>query len=63
MGIKKRREFARNVQCLKMMIRKEPPLQGQAISLGSDSLVIGRFIREASDPAHAAQKVIKEIED
>ena len=35
---------------------------GQAISLGSDLLVIGRPIRDASDPAKAAQKVIKEIE-
>ncbi len=35
---------------------------GQAISLGSDLLVIGRPIRDAADPAKAAQKVIKEIE-
>ena len=35
---------------------------GQAITLGSDLLVIGRPIRDAADPAKAAKKVIKEIE-
>ncbi len=45
-----------------MMIRKESPLQGQAIRLGSDLFVIGWPIREASDPAQAAQNIIKEME-
>ena len=35
---------------------------GQAVSLGSDLLVIGRPIRDASDSARAVQKIIKEIE-
>ncbi len=35
---------------------------GQAITFGSDLLVIGRPIRDAEDPVKAAQKVIKEIE-
>ena len=35
---------------------------GQAVTLGSDLLVIGRPIKDATDPAKAAQKVIKEIE-
>ncbi|MFU8768212.1 MAG: orotidine-5'-phosphate decarboxylase [Desulfotignum sp.] len=34
----------------------------QAISQGSDLLVIGRPIRDADDPAGAAQKIIDEIE-
>ncbi|MCP4672632.1 MAG: orotidine-5'-phosphate decarboxylase, partial [Desulfobacula sp.] len=35
---------------------------GQAIGLGSDLIVIGRPIRDAFEPAMAAQKVIDEIE-
>lgn len=35
---------------------------GQAVTLGSDLIVIGRPIRDARDPASAAQAVIKEIE-
>jgi len=35
----------------------------QAVALGSDLLVIGRPIRDAVDPAGAALKVIREIED
>ncbi|WP_299980943.1 orotidine-5'-phosphate decarboxylase [Desulfobacula sp.] len=35
---------------------------GEAVALGSDLIVIGRPIRDADDPAMAAQKVIKEIE-
>jgi len=35
---------------------------GQAVSFGSDLIVIGRPIRDAADPVRAAQKVIKEIE-
>ena len=42
--------------------QKRVTTPGQAISLGSDLLVIGRPIRDAKDPAEAAQKVIKEIE-
>ncbi|WP_457551394.1 orotidine-5'-phosphate decarboxylase [Desulfobacula sp.] len=34
----------------------------QAVSLGSDLIVIGRPIRDAIDPVAAAQKVIEEIE-
>lgn len=36
---------------------------GQAVALGSDLLVIGRPLRDADDPAGAALKVIREIED
>ncbi len=43
--------------------QKRVTTPGQAISLGSDLLVIGRPIRDAEDPAKAAQKVIREIED
>lgn len=35
---------------------------GQAVVLGSDLIVIGRPIRDASDPAKAAEKIAKEIE-
>lgn len=35
---------------------------GQAVTLGSDLIVIGRPIRDAADPVEAAQKVIQEIE-
>lgn len=35
---------------------------GQAVTLGSDFIVIGRPIRDAKDPALAAQKVQQEIE-
>nr|NJM01289.1 orotidine-5'-phosphate decarboxylase [Desulfobacula sp.] len=35
----------------------------QAVALGSDLLVIGRPLRDAADPAGAAVKVIREIED
>ncbi len=43
--------------------QKRVTTPGQAISLGSDLLVIGRPVRDAKDPAQAAQKVIKEIEN
>ena len=43
--------------------QKRVTTPGQAISLGSDLLVIGRPVRDAEDPAKAAQKVIKEIEN
>jgi len=43
--------------------QKRVTTPGQAVSHGSDLLVIGRPIRDAIDPAKAAQKVIKEIED
>jgi orotidine-5'-phosphate decarboxylase len=36
---------------------------GQAVALGSDLLVIGRPLRDADDPAGAALKVIREIEE
>ncbi|MFA5904289.1 MAG: orotidine-5'-phosphate decarboxylase [Desulfobacula sp.] len=36
---------------------------GQAVTMGSDLIVIGRPIRDAADPAGAALKVIYEIED
>ena len=42
--------------------QKRITTQGQAISLGSDFIVIRRPIKNASNPAKAAQKVIKEIE-
>jgi orotidine-5'-phosphate decarboxylase len=35
----------------------------RAIQNGSDHLVIGRPIRDASDPAHAAQRILEEIEN
>jgi orotidine-5'-phosphate decarboxylase len=35
----------------------------RAIQNGSDHLVIGRPIRDAKDPAHAAQRVLEEIEN
>jgi len=35
---------------------------GAAVTLGSDLIVIGRPIRDAHDPAAAAQKIIQEIE-
>lgn len=42
--------------------QKRVTTPAQAIELGSDYIVIGRPIRDAQDPAMAAQKVIKEIE-
>jgi len=42
--------------------QKRVTTPGKAVSLGSDLIVIGRPIRDASDPAEAAQKVINEIE-
>ncbi|MCP3872635.1 MAG: orotidine-5'-phosphate decarboxylase [Desulfobacteraceae bacterium] len=42
--------------------QKRVTTPGQAIRLGSDLIVIGRPIRDANDPAKAAQKVIEEIE-
>ena len=35
----------------------------RAIQNGSDHLVIGRPIRDASDPSHAARRVLEEIEN
>ena len=43
--------------------QKRITTQGQAISLGSDFIVVRRPIKDASNPAKAAQKAIKEIED
>jgi orotidine-5'-phosphate decarboxylase len=42
--------------------QKRVTTPAQAISYGSDLLVIGRPIRDADDPAIAAQKVAQEIE-
>ncbi|MBC2704854.1 orotidine-5'-phosphate decarboxylase [Desulfobacula sp.] len=42
--------------------QKRVTTPGKAVTLGSDLIVIGRPIRNADDPAAAAQKVIKEIE-
>ena len=42
--------------------QKRVTTPGQAVSLGSDLIVIGRPIRDANDPAVAAQKVIQEVE-
>ncbi|MCF6249028.1 MAG: orotidine-5'-phosphate decarboxylase [Desulfobacula sp.] len=42
--------------------QKRVTTPGQAVSFGSDLIVIGRPIRDADDPARAAQKVIDEIE-
>lgn len=42
--------------------QKRVTTPGQAVSSGSDLIVIGRPIRDADDPARAAQKVIDEIE-
>jgi len=36
---------------------------GQAVALGSDLIVIGRPLRDAADPAGAALRVSREIED
>lgn len=42
--------------------QKRVTTPGQAVSLGSDLIVIGRPIRDADDPGLAAQKVAKEID-
>ena len=42
--------------------QKRVTTPGQAVTLGSDLIVIGRPIRDARDPVSAAQKVIQEIE-
>jgi len=42
--------------------QKRVTTPGQAVSSGSDLIVIGRPIRDAKDPSLAARKVIKEIE-
>ena len=42
--------------------QKRVTTPGQAVTLGSDLIVIGRPIRDADDPGKAAQRVIKEIE-
>lgn len=42
--------------------QKRVTTPAQAISAGSDYIVIGRPIRDAEDPVQAAQKVIAEIE-
>ncbi|NOX33004.1 MAG: orotidine-5'-phosphate decarboxylase [Deltaproteobacteria bacterium] len=42
--------------------QKRVTTPGKAVSRGSDLIVIGRPIRDANDPAAAAEKVIKEIE-
>jgi len=41
--------------------QKRVTTPAQAVKLGSDLIVIGRPIRDAADPARAAQKVIQEI--
>jgi len=48
--------------CLETDDQKRVTTPGQAVALGSDLIVIGRPIRDAHDPARAAQKVIDEIE-
>lgn len=42
--------------------QKRVTTPGQAVTRGSDLIVIGRPIRDADDPGLAAQKIIKEIE-
>ncbi|MBA3012857.1 MAG: orotidine-5'-phosphate decarboxylase [Proteobacteria bacterium] len=42
--------------------QKRVTTPAQAIRLGSDLIVIGRPIRDAADPAGAAQRVVREIE-
>jgi orotidine-5'-phosphate decarboxylase len=42
--------------------QKRVTTPGQAVTLGSDLIVIGRPIRDADDPVLAAQKVIDEID-
>ncbi|MCK5838029.1 MAG: orotidine-5'-phosphate decarboxylase [Desulfobacula sp.] len=42
--------------------QKRVTTPGQAVALGSDLIVIGRPIRDAKDPAGAAQTIIQEIE-
>lgn len=42
--------------------QKRVTTPSQAVSLGSDFLVIGRPIRDAEDPVMAVQKIIQEIE-
>ncbi len=42
--------------------QKRVTTPGQAVTRGSDLIVIGRPIRDADDPKHAAAQVIKEIE-
>ena len=42
--------------------QKRVTTPGQAVSLGSDLIVIGRPIRDADNPAAATQKVIQEVE-
>ena len=42
--------------------QKRVTTPSQAVTLGSDLIVIGRPIRDASDPAAAAWKIIQEIE-
>ena len=34
---------------------------GEAVSRGADYLVLGRPIRQAADPAHEADEIVKEI--
>jgi len=42
--------------------QKRVTTPGQAVTLGSDLIVIGRPIRDAKDPAAAVRKVIQEVE-
>jgi len=42
--------------------QKRVTTPGQAVTLGSDLIVIGRPIRDAKDPAAAARKVVQEVE-
>ena len=41
--------------------QKRVTTPGQAVTLGSDYIVIGRPIRDADDPVMAAQKVAQEV--
>ncbi|WP_022664100.1 orotidine-5'-phosphate decarboxylase [Desulfospira joergensenii] len=69
-----KQEFGKDFLCVTPGIRpqwsllekddqKRVTTPARAVSVGSDLLVIGRPIRDADDPAGAAQKVIAEIQE